>query len=220
MRQLTNDIMHAMYYLKESNIVHADLKPHNIMLIYGKGINQTEGQLLKVADFGLSCIPGAETSSHYFCPKTVQTLEYRAPEIFLDLPITNQIDMFSVGLILAQLIIGVPVMHGKNKIDEFASLMEVLGPPPSYMIPPGKDIYAKAINYTTESGLKRKPNRTPLALLLLGVDDALLFDLIARCLKWDPQLRITSEEALQHPYLKEHVPVAYNQVLPLDNFLR
>ncbi|XP_039267860.2 dual specificity tyrosine-phosphorylation-regulated kinase 4-like [Styela clava] len=220
MRQFTNDILHAMYHLKESNIVHTDLKPDNIMLIYGKEINQTEGQLLKVADFGLSCIPDAQPRSNYYCLRSVQTLQYRSPESFLDLPITNQVDMFSVGLILTKLAVGINIMYGRNEVDQLACMMEVLGPPPPYMISPGKEIYAKAITYTTENGLKRIPNRTPLAFLLRGVDDAELVDLIARCLRWDPEFRITPEEALQHPYLKGPVSAAYNQVSLLDNSLR
>nr|XP_039267506.1 dual specificity tyrosine-phosphorylation-regulated kinase 4-like [Styela clava] len=204
LRQFSSDIIKAMYYLNELNIVHGDLKPDNIMYIYGKN-NESKGQLLKVADFGISCIPGSED---YHCPEYyIQTRYYRAPEVILSLPITPQCDMFSVGVILAEFWLGVPPFFGETEADQLAAMMEVIGLPPTYMIAKSrrKKIYAKAICYTTENGFHRKPYRKPLTKVLNGMDP-MLFDLIARCLEWDPKVRITPEKALRHPFFTGSYP--------------
>ncbi|XP_077967153.1 dual specificity tyrosine-phosphorylation-regulated kinase 4-like isoform X1 [Styela clava] len=201
LRRFSSDIMHAVYYLSELNIFHSDLKLQNIMFMHGKN-NQSEGQLLKVADFDLSCIPDAENLL-YRCRQGIefQPLYCRSPESLLKLPVSSQSDMFSLGVIMAQLFLGTAPFFGGDEVDQFAAMMEVIGLPPAYIISHanGREIYAKAISCATRTWLRRIPGRRPLDYVLKDIDP-LLFDLISKCLEWDANIRITPKEALLHPF--------------------
>lgn len=204
-RRYAHDILMGLHYLKELNLVHADMKPGNIMFLNGKN-NESEGQLLKIADFGIGCIPG--NKDLFKCPAYyVQTRYYRAPEVILGVGINPAVDMFSLGVIFSEFFLGSPPFFGETETDHLAAMMETLGLPPTYMIAksPRKKVYQRAICYETENGFKRRPYRKPLTKVLHGMDPE-LFDLIARCLEYDPKLRITPEEALKHPFVTGRKP--------------
>nr|XP_039272066.1 dual specificity tyrosine-phosphorylation-regulated kinase 2-like isoform X2 [Styela clava] len=117
-RRYASDALHGLRILKKIGVVHGDFKLHNLMYIHGKNI-ESNGQLIKIGDFGGSCIIGQ-------------------PNAF------------------------------RHKIHE--------------------------------KGTHRKPYSRPLLKVLEGMD-LVLIDLICRCLEWDPNLRITPEEALRHPFM-------------------
>nr|XP_039268667.1 dual specificity tyrosine-phosphorylation-regulated kinase 2-like [Styela clava] len=199
MRRYTNDTFHGLYYLHNLNILHSDVKPENIMYIRGK-TNQSEGQLLKLVDFGMSCIPGS--TDHKCGDYYLQPRFYRSPESILCLPVTTKCDIFSVGVLLVEFIIGFPPFMGNNEVAQLAAMMQVLGFPPSHLIDISqrKEVFAAALDFTILNGFHQNPYLRNLNELLEGLNP-LLIDLITRCLKWDPKVRITAEEALRHPYL-------------------
>ena len=81
----------GLQYLHQYGIVHRDLKPDNIMLSEKEDMNQ-----IKIMDFGLSKIMGPkETVDDGF-----GTLCYVAPEVLLRIPYNNEIDIWSLGVIL------------------------------------------------------------------------------------------------------------------------
>ena len=81
----------GLKYLHQYGIVHRDLKPDNIMLSEKGDMNQ-----IKIMDFGLSKIMGPkETVDDGF-----GTLCYVAPEVLLRIPYNNEIDIWSLGVIL------------------------------------------------------------------------------------------------------------------------
>nr|XP_039268466.1 dual specificity tyrosine-phosphorylation-regulated kinase 4-like [Styela clava] len=200
MKRVAKDIFHAMFYLHELGIVHMDLKPDNILYMYGKN-RQSKGQLVKVVDFAISCIP--DSKSELKCPDHhLQPYYYRSPEDMLYLPFTTQCDIFSVGTILAELFLGVPAIAGRDEIDQFVATIGILGLPPAHMLINAKSpIFIEAMNYVRQNQFRFKKLTKSLQTTLKGMDP-LLFDLISKCLEWDPALRITAVEALQHPYFQ------------------
>lgn len=203
MQKFANDTLHGLRYLHEINMVHGDIKPHNIMYIHGKN-SKSEGQLLKIADFGGSCILGLEGEHCYSSHFVYGTRIYRSPEIILRLPYTTQCDMFSFGISLAELYLGHPPFYGEDDESEhLGAMMEVLGLPPTKMVAKSHKKYRffNAFRYKSSSKESyREPYSQPLVEVMKGIEPV-FFDLICRCLEWDPQLRITPEEALQHPFV-------------------
>ncbi|CAG9467718.1 unnamed protein product [Pedinophyceae sp. YPF-701] len=89
------DVAEAMMSL-HPNVVHRDLKPHNVLLF--------EGARAKVADFGVSRLKDRTYLSTQHVH--VGTVQYMAPEIFTDEPIDEKCDVFSFGILLWEALTG------------------------------------------------------------------------------------------------------------------
>jgi len=185
--------------LHKIGLVHGDLKPENLMIIPGCNVS-TCSPMMKVADFNLACTP---SSNLFECPGVYfQTRHYRAPEVILDLNYTVQADMWSVGVIAAEIYLGKLPFYGETSTDQLAAIMEVVGLVPPRMVysSPRMHIYQKAVNYKCKNGFKRRPWRKPLRKILNGAPRAVV-DFIEKCLVIDPVLRMDSDDALRHPLL-------------------
>lgn len=103
--------------LQQLGLIHADLKPENIMLVDPA----RQPYRVKVIDFG-----SASHVSKAVCNTYLQSRYYRAPEIILGLPFSEAIDMWSLGCVIAELFLGWPLYPGSSEYDQvryFASLL-------------------------------------------------------------------------------------------------
>lgn len=85
-------------------IIHRDLKPDNILL--------TDNGAVKVLDFGIAMIDGYEVKKH--ANQVIGTMKYIAPEVVKFEPATVQSDIYSLGIILYELLAGKPPFIHKN----------------------------------------------------------------------------------------------------------
>ncbi|KAJ2007865.1 dual specificity protein kinase yak1 [Coemansia thaxteri] len=121
-RVLVQQILDAMIVLKQAEIIHADLKPENILLEdMGKPV-------VKVIDFGSACFEWQTTFTY------IQSRFYRSPEILLGLPYSSRIDMWSLGCIVAELYLGLPLFPGSSEYNQLSRIVDLLGLPPSNML--------------------------------------------------------------------------------------
>lgn len=106
--RIIKGICHGLHYLHRENIVHLDLKPGNILL---------DGNLVaKIADFGLSrCFD--EMQSRVIATKIGGTLGYLAPE-FGNGESTYQFDIYSLGVIIIEILTGKKGYHDVDKVVE------------------------------------------------------------------------------------------------------
>ncbi|GMS82609.1 hypothetical protein PENTCL1PPCAC_4784, partial [Pristionchus entomophagus] len=118
-------VLTALMKLKCLGLIHADLKPENIMLV--DPVNQPFR--VKVIDFGsafhrqiLTC--RADT--------TVKTY-FRAPEIILGIPFTESIDMWSLGCVATELFLGWPLYPGSSEYDQIRYIVQTQGNPRIHM---------------------------------------------------------------------------------------
>ena len=112
----------ALSFARKLRIVHCDLKPENILL------KKSGKSGIKVIDFGSSCFVPERIYTY------IQSRFYRAPEIMFGVPYGPEIDMWSLGCILCEFNSGIPVFPGESEIEQMACIIEVLGPPPSYIV--------------------------------------------------------------------------------------
>ena len=107
-------LIHALIYLHSNNIIHRDLKPGNIFL--------DEHMKLKLGDFGLA--------RHLYrgdkITDKVGTLNYMAPEIIEANGYYYEVDIWAVGIIIYQLIIGVLPFKGDNNLETENKIKEAL----------------------------------------------------------------------------------------------
>ncbi|KAJ5477243.1 Mitogen-activated protein kinase HOG1 [Penicillium diatomitis] len=122
-------IMRALKYIHSAGVVHRDLKPSNILID-----NNCD---LKICDFGLARTVDRKMTGY------VTTRFYRAPETMLTWQKYNvEIDMWSAGCILAEMIEGSPLFPGRNHTDQFLIIADLLGSIPSEVI---KTICSKSL---------------------------------------------------------------------------
>jgi mitogen-activated protein kinase 15 len=97
-------------FMHSAQLLHRDLKPSNLLL-------NSECHV-KVADFGLARSLDTKAGSEPVLTDYVATRWYRAPEILLGSnKYTKGVDMWSMGCILAELILGKPFFPGTSTLN-------------------------------------------------------------------------------------------------------
>nr|XP_004670457.2 homeodomain-interacting protein kinase 4 [Jaculus jaculus] len=126
-RTVTLQVLRALARLKELAIIHADLKPENIMLV-----DQTRCPFrVKVIDFGSASI---FNEVRYVKEPYIQSRFYRAPEILLGLPFCEKVDVWSLGCVMAELHLGWPLYPGNNEYDQVRYICETQGLPKPHLL--------------------------------------------------------------------------------------
>ncbi len=99
---LARQIMSAIAEAHAAGIVHRDLKPHNILIA-----KTAQGPWARVLDFGIAWHVGGEQEAAGG-ESLVGTPLYAAPEQFANEPVDARTDIYSLGVILYQLLTGAP----------------------------------------------------------------------------------------------------------------
>lgn len=130
-KSLTRQLLDACAQLKNFQVIHCDLKPENILLC------QPDKPEIKVIDFGSACFTRRTIYSY------IQSRFYRSPEVILGLPYTELIDMWSLGCIVGELFLGLPMFPGSLEYNQIFKIVDMLGNPPRHMIEVGRN----SLNY-------------------------------------------------------------------------
>uniref|UniRef100_A0A3Q0SC87 Protein kinase domain-containing protein n=1 Tax=Amphilophus citrinellus TaxID=61819 RepID=A0A3Q0SC87_AMPCI len=177
-RPILHQLTNALSHLTSMGIVHTDLKPGNVMVVD----RHRSPIKVKVIDFGLACPVSAVGPG--VC---VQTLWYRAPEVLLRTSFNQAIDMWSLGLIAAELATGLPLYPGKTEFDSSEQFQYETG------LQPQETRYFR---------LNSLNALEPLMMMRTGHHSGqdLLASLITQMLHLDSNHRITPLEVLRHPF--------------------
>uniref|UniRef100_A0A8C1ZGJ7 non-specific serine/threonine protein kinase n=1 Tax=Cyprinus carpio TaxID=7962 RepID=A0A8C1ZGJ7_CYPCA len=226
-RPILQQVATALMKLKSLGLIHADLKPENIMLV--DPIRQP--YRVKVIDFG-----SASHVSKAVCSTYLQSRYYRAPEIILGLPFCEAIDMWSLGCVIAELFLGWPLYPGASEYDQIRYISQTQGLPPEYLLSAGTKTnrffnrgpdssyplwrLKTPSEHEAEMGIKSKEARKYIFnclddmmqvnlpthlegtdMLAEKADRQELIDLLKRMLRLDADKRITPTKTLAHPFV-------------------
>lgn len=114
---LTIQILNALNHAHERGIIHRDIKPHNIMLL--------KDGTIKVTDFGIARVARFETQT--MSDKTIGSVHYISPEQAKGSKIDAKADIYSVGVMLYEMLTGSLPFTGENPVS--VALMQVQAKP-------------------------------------------------------------------------------------------
>jgi len=184
-------ILKCLKYLHSAEIVHRDLKPANILIDAECNV--------KVADFGLArSIQAFDDESAPVMTDYVATRWYRAPEIVLgSCQYSKAVDMWSVGCILGELIVGKAIYPGKSTINQVELIIQLLGKP----TPRELDTINAATDFSIIESMSAK-KKYSFSQFFKGASKEAL-DFLRRTLIFDPSKRLSAEQALKHPFVRQ-----------------
>mmetsp|Transcript_1783 Transcript_1783/g.4164 ORF Transcript_1783/g.4164 Transcript_1783/m.4164 type:complete len:454 (+) Transcript_1783:19-1380(+) len=131
-QQATYQVLLALEYLKTHQVIHADLKPENVLMVDSAWRSDGKAHF-KVIDFG-----GARREGFPMEDLVLQTLPYRAPEVLLGLPVKCAADMWSLGCICIELFVGESLFsHSKDKDEILEGMVQLCGKIPAWMLKQG-----------------------------------------------------------------------------------
>lgn len=191
-------------YLHQNWIIHRDLKFSNILY-------NNKGEV-KICDFGLARQYGSPLQAY---THTVVTLWYRAPELLLGVEkYSTAVDMWSMGCIMAELLTGKPIFDGKTELAQIDKIVKIMGTPNETNWPSIKEVpnYAKLKLGKAPCILREMFPRTSFTGGPTLTDVG--YDLLSKLLHYDPNERISSQEALKHPWFTERPQPAAKEMLP------
>jgi serine/threonine-protein kinase len=144
-------VLAALAVAHDLGVLHRDLKPENIMIVRGKGDDGQPMDVVKVCDFGIAKIvePSADPSEegarrHTTRGMVVGTPAYMSPEQARGATLDGRSDLYSVGVILYELLSGQVPFDGASPLDIVVRhISEVPSPPSSHAL--GVDPQLEAI---------------------------------------------------------------------------
>jgi len=142
-RFISRQILKAVDFIHNSNLVHTDLKPENILLSIDNENNNNSNKeqasqntdliknkvTIKIADFGSTCI-----RENLLKKTNIQSMYYRAPEVIIGLPLNEKVDVWSIGCILIELYLGTPILPGTCSYDQLLKINTFVGECPQALI--------------------------------------------------------------------------------------
>ncbi|XP_030560973.1 serine/threonine-protein kinase PRP4 homolog isoform X2 [Drosophila novamexicana] len=213
-RSYTQQLFLALKLLKKTGILHADIKPDNIL------VNENN-LILKLCDFGSA----SGISENEITPYLVSRF-YRAPEIILGIPYDYGIDTWSAGCTIYELYTGKILFSGKSNNQMLKFFMDVKGKIPNRIVRKGQfreqhfDQSCNFLYHEIDKLTERekivvmpvvKPTRNLQQELIADQnlpDDqhrkvTQLKDLLENMFALDPGKRISLNQALMHPFIQE-----------------
>lgn len=105
---ITKQIAKALSAAHKKGVIHRDIKPHNILI-------SSEGRNVKVADFGIA--KAATNSTMTNIGSIIGSVHYFSPEQAKGKPVKNNADLYSLGIVLYEMLLGKVPFKGDSPIS-------------------------------------------------------------------------------------------------------
>ncbi|NP_001384764.1 Cyclin-dependent kinase G-2 [Zea mays] len=186
-------LLEGVKYLHDNWVLHRDLKTSNLLL-------NNRGEL-KICDFGLSRQYGSPLKPY---TQLVVTLWYRAPELLLGTKeYSTAIDMWSVGCIMAELLAKEPLFNGKTEFEQLDKIFRTLGTPSEKIWPGYAKLPGVKVNFVKQPYNRLRDKFPAASFSGRPILSEAGFDLLNRLLTYDPDKRISADDALKHKWFSE-----------------
>lgn len=186
---LTHQMLLGLHAIHRAAIIHRDVKPDNLLV----GPNCE----LKICDFGLARAQIAGRKERAKMTEYVATRWYRAPEVMLS-RYDEASDVWSSGCVLAQMLGKRVLFPGENYVDQLYRIFNVLGSPTGDDMTQAR--YSRKSMQYIRTALPFMV-RTPWKDMFPKASEESL-SLLNRLLTFNMYSRITTEDALQHEFVR------------------
>lgn len=191
----------AVWFCHDNFVLHRDIKPNNLLIA-------ADGEV-KLADFGL-----ARSFSDPYARMTANVITrwYRPPELLFGARhYSGAVDVWSVGLVFAELIIRSPYLPGNSELDQIALISRQIGTPTEEVWPGVTSLPA----YTPPAAGEATPVWGKEAYMgRFGAVGPEGVDLLVRTLALDPRKRITARGMLEHRWWRSEPRPTRKEDLP------
>ncbi|KAK3050862.1 U4/U6 small nuclear ribonucleoprotein prp4 [Extremus antarcticus] len=218
----------ALSHLKKCQILHADLKPDNILV-------SEKRNLLKICDLGTASFAEDAEVTPYLVSRF-----YRAPEVILGMPFDYAIDMWAIGCTLFELYTGRILFAGADNNQMLRAVQECRGKFPMRMLKKSTlaekhfdfdgNFFSQERDKITGKATMRQLNfnktavgkdlRARLSGTTKGMkaeevkEHAAFVDLMEKCLQLDPARRVSPSEALRHSFIVHGTTAPQEKAVP------
>mmetsp|Transcript_41592 Transcript_41592/g.81590 ORF Transcript_41592/g.81590 Transcript_41592/m.81590 type:complete len:380 (+) Transcript_41592:81-1220(+) len=177
-------VARSLAYIHSIGVCHRDIKPQNLLL--NPRTHET-----KLCDFGSAKrLVKGEPNVAYICSRY-----YRAPElVFEATEYTTAIDIWSLGCVMAELLLGSPLFPGDTGVDQLIEIIKILGTPTR------EEIHAMNPNHQSFNFPQIKPHPWSKVFRKAPAD---AIDLVSQYLRYDPTTRLLPFDSLAHPFFHE-----------------
>eukprot|EP01035_Chromulina_nebulosa_P020016 gene20016-25991_t len=149
-KDISKQLLESLGYLEKMNLIHTDLKLENILFVcdnYKTEVVNCKGRQrriklptspkIKLIDFG-----GATFDDDKDKSTTINTRQYRSPEVILEIGWSFPSDIWSIGCIIAEIYSGDLLFATHDELEHLAMIEKCLGCFPQYMITNSRDFFS------------------------------------------------------------------------------
>eukprot|EP01065_Artemidia_motanka_P038539 TRINITY_DN4738_c0_g1_i1.p1 TRINITY_DN4738_c0_g1~~TRINITY_DN4738_c0_g1_i1.p1 ORF type:complete len:566 (+),score=172.44 TRINITY_DN4738_c0_g1_i1:92-1699(+) len=200
------EMFHGLNTMKACKVIHRDITPANILVNYAN-------LAVKICDFGLAREEPKDDDPYMTDYVTMRW--YRAPELVMESKTySEQVDIWGVGCIFGEMLgWGKPMFRGADRINQLDKIVELCGSPDGAELQKigseaaQKYVGGRYIGPTAKKGIKSRcvwKDQACYARHLELEDGRQALDLLDRMLHFNPERRITVEQALDHAFIVKY----------------
>ena len=144
-------LLEGLQFAHNMGVVHRDLKPENVMIVEAKGGG---GDELKIMDFGLAKVLDAGTGVTESLTKdgaVMGTFGYMAPEVFTGGPVDERADIFAIGVMTVETLVGERPFGGQTTHEVLTTLLNS-----EYHLP-GSSVEIRVLDAVVQRCLAKDP---------------------------------------------------------------